>query len=98
MYFDYIKKWKEWEEGSHNIFLEIGRQISFMGMLVLSILVVRELMSLSKNLKDNKDFHFIFSVFSIYTTFGLSGQSIIYDGVGFMFWLLIVIFRHLRVA
>jgi hypothetical protein len=97
VYFDYIKKWKEWEEGSHNIFLEIGRQISFMGMLVLSILVVRELMSFSKNLKENKDFHFIFSVFSIYTTFGLSGQSIIYDGVGFMFWLLIVIFRHLRV-
>lgn len=96
VYFDYIKKLQEWEEGSHNIFLELGRQISFFGMIILSLLIVRELFLLSNNLIKREDYYFIFSVLAIYTTFGLSGQSIIYDGVGFMFWLLIVIFRQVQ--
>lgn len=96
VYFDYIKKWQEWEEGSHNIFLEIGRQISFFAMLIFTILMIKELFNLSKNIYKKNDFYFIFSIFAIYITFGLSGQSIIYDGVGFIFWLIIVSFKQLN--
>jgi hypothetical protein len=96
VYFDYVKKWKEWEEGSHNIFLEIGRQVSFFGMIILSIIIIKGLYRISKNLIYKIDYYFIFSILSIYVTFGLSGQSIIYDGVGFIFCLFIVIFSQIK--
>jgi len=96
VYFDYINTWKEWDEGSHNIFLEIGRQISGFCMFFFTFLISKTLYSAYKNLSNNNELYIILSFTSIYLTFGLSGQSIIYDGVGFMYWLLIAQFTKIN--
>jgi hypothetical protein len=33
---------------------------------------------------------------SIYIMFGLSGQSLVYDGVGFMFWIIIAQYTKIK--
>lgn len=89
VYFDYIDKWKEWHEGSHNIFLEMGRQLSGFSMVLLTILIVKTIYSVYRNLSNKVECYIILSFTAIYLAFGLSGQHIVYDGIGFMFWLLI---------
>ena len=94
VYFDYIDKWTEWPEGSHNIFLEIGRQIGAFSMLFFTFLISKTLYTSYKLLSNNLDCFIILSFTSIYLAFGLSGQHIVYDGVGFMYWLLIAQFAQ----
>ncbi|UKJ08251.1 O-antigen ligase family protein [Solitalea lacus] len=89
VYFDYIDKWTEWPEGSHNIFLEIGRQTGVFCMLFFTFLLFRTLYFAFKSLSNKIECFIILSFTSIYLAFGLSGQHIVYDGVGFMYWLLI---------
>lgn len=96
VYFDFLDKWFEWPEGSHNIFLEIGRQISGFGMFFFSFLIFKTLFSAYKTLSNKIECYIVLSFTSIYLAFGLSGQSIVYDGVGFMFWLLIAQFSKLN--
>ncbi len=96
VYFDYITTWKEWEEGSHNIFLEIGRQVSCFAMLISVYFLPKTLYSGYKNLENKNDLFRILSFTSIYIMFGISGQSLVYDGVGFMFWLLVGQFGLLK--
>lgn len=94
VYFDYIDKWTEWSEGSHNIFLEMGRQIGAFCMLFFTFLISKTLYA-SYNVLSNKiECFIILSFTSIYLAFGLSGQHIVYDGVGFMYWLLIAQFAQ----
>lgn len=92
VYFDYIDKWTEWPEGSHNIFLETGRQVGSFCMYVFTFMICKTLYSAYKNLSNKTECYIILSFTSIYLTFGLSGQSIVYDGVGFVYWLLIAQF------
>lgn len=94
VYFDYIDRWKEWSEGSHNIFLEIGRQIGGFSMLFFTILISKTFYTSYKVLSNKLDCFIILSFTSIYLAFGLSGQHIVYDGVGFMYWLLIAQFAQ----
>lgn len=89
VYFDYINTWKTWHEGSHNIFLEIGRQSGIIAMILFTFLMSSVLYNSFKHLQSNKDFSLFVSFLSIYLMFGLSGQSLVYDGVGFMFWLIL---------
>lgn len=89
VYFDYIDKWTEWSEGSHNIFLEIGRQTNGFSMFFFTGLIFKIMYSAYKNLSDKIDCYILLSFTSVYLAFGLSGQHIVYDGVGFMFWLFI---------
>jgi hypothetical protein len=96
VYFDYIDTWTEWHEGSHNIFLEIGRQIGGFCMLFFTFMISKTLYSAFKNLSNKIECFIILSFTSIYLTFGLSGQHIVYDGVGFMYWLLIAQFAKLN--
>lgn len=92
VYFDYIDKWSEWSEGSHNIFLEIGRQIGGFCMFFFTLLIFRTFYSAFRNLLNMTECVIILSFTSIYLAFGLSGQHIVYDGIGFMYWLLIAQF------
>lgn len=92
VYFDYIDKWTEWAEGSHNIFLEIGRQAGRFCMYFFTFLIFKTLYSAYKSLSNKTECFIILSFTSIYLAFGLSGQHIVYDGVGFMYWLLIAQF------
>jgi hypothetical protein len=89
VYFDYIKSWVLWEEGSHNIFLEIGRQVSGLAMvffiIVIPVIVLKQL----RSAESRQEMIIVLSFTSIYITFGISGQSIVYDGVGFLYWLMI---------
>ncbi|WP_433833720.1 O-antigen ligase family protein [Flavobacterium anhuiense] len=97
VYFDYIDKWTEWSEGSHNIFLEIGRQTSYFSMLFYAGLIYKTMYYAYKNLTDKVDCYILLSFTSIYLAFGLSGQHIVYDGVGFMFWLFIAQFSKIKI-
>lgn len=92
VYFDYIDKWMEWSDGSHNIFLEIGRQIGGFCMLFFTFLISKTLYLAYKVFSNKTECFMILSFTSIYLVFGLSGQHIVYDGVGFMYWLLIAQF------
>ncbi|MFL9831933.1 hypothetical protein ABS764_13860 [Flavobacterium sp. ST-87] len=94
VYFDYIDKWREWSEGSHNIFLEIGRQINGFSMLFFTVLISKTLYTSYKVLSNKIECFIILSFTSIYLAFGLSGQHLVYDGVGFMYWLLIAQFAQ----
>jgi hypothetical protein len=89
VYFDYIMQWRDWPEGSHNIFLEIGRQISAFAMITFTCLIVNTLFKAFRNLSNEVDSRIILCFAAVYLAFGLSGQHIVYDGVGFMFWLLV---------
>lgn len=96
VYFDYIDKWVLWPEGSHNIFLEIGRQTSAFCMFLFTFLLFKTLYFAYKSLSSTDECFIILSFTSIYLAFGLSGQHIVYDGVGFMYWLLIAQFANTK--
>ena len=96
VYLDYINTWKNWEEGSHNIFLEIGRQVSGFCMFLFAFLLPKTLYSGYKNLSNQNELFLMLCFTSIYIMFGLSGQSIVYDGVGFLYWLLIAQFSKIN--
>lgn len=81
-----------WEPGAHNIYLELGRQLGGFSMLLIMFIIFRMLLI-------NRPFHikmskgFIANVYVgllvVYMVFGLTGNSLVYDGVGFLFWLMI---------
>lgn len=89
VYFDFIDKWVAWEPGSHNIFLQIGIQIGGFGMVLLTIFMVYGLYRAGKSVLTDVDMLLFYSFLSVYIVYGLTGNSLIYDGVGFLFWLLI---------
>lgn len=95
VYFDYINTWTNWEPGAHNIFLETGRQIGTYGMLLISVLTSFSLLKGSK-FHETKDLIFYYSIISVYIAYGITGNSLIYDGVGFLFWLIFSQFYRLN--
>lgn len=88
VYFDYINKWQDWTAGSHNIFLEIGRQIGAFSMITLSFLILAIVYKAGKYIRSKNDLVLYYCFISIFLVFGLTGQSLIYDGVGALYWLL----------
>ncbi len=89
VYFEFTKYWMDWPAGSHNIFLEIGRQIGTFSMISLSFILLFILYKSGKVIRSKDDMILYYCFLSIYLIFGLTGQSIIYDGVGALFWLLL---------
>lgn len=89
VYFDFLNEWQEWTPGSHNIFLEIGRQISAFSMISFIIIILVSLYRLGKYIESKNDLIVFYCFLSVYLVFGLTGQSLIYNGVGALFWLLL---------
>lgn len=80
----------DWEAGAHNIFLEIARQNGGFVLLLLSLILFLFLWNLHKSLffKYNLLMNTCLGFLAVYMVFGLTGNSLVYDGVGFLFWLI----------
>jgi O-antigen ligase len=89
VYFDFLNKWKIWESGAHNIFLEIGKQIGGIGMILLSTMLLVMLYRTAKEVRSKHETVILYCFLSIYLIFGLTGNSLVYDGVGAFYWFLL---------
>lgn len=80
-----------WGAGAHNIYLEMARQIGVFSSIVLFIIIFKHLFKLFSHLKVYDPFtkNMLFGLIAVYMIYGLTGNSLIYDGVGFLFWLII---------
>lgn len=80
----------KWGAGAHNIYLEMARQLGVFSALLLSIIIFWYLFHIIGQLfKVDIISKFILVILSVYIVYGLSGNSLIYDGVGFLFWLIV---------
>lgn len=79
-----------WGAGAHNIFLEIARQNGFTSFSLLFILIAALFWTLRKIdfFYDNLFSNIVVAFIAVYMVFGLTGNSLVYDGVGFLFWLI----------
>ena len=79
-----------WGMGAHNIYLEIARQL---GVFVTILLTVIMSIPIFKTFKFTGNKNYIgmlgLVLVGVYLVFGLTGNSLVYDGVGFFFWLII---------
>jgi len=80
----------EWEAGAHNIFLEIARQNGTFVFLILFFLIAVFFREINKTLLFQNKLLLNLSIgfIAVYMVFGLTGNSLVYDGVGFLFWLI----------
>lgn len=81
---------KEWGAGAHNIFLEIARQNGTFVFLIIFFLIAVFFREMNKTLLFQNKLLMNASIgfIAVYMVFGLTGNSLIYDGVGFLFWLI----------
>lgn len=80
----------DWEAGAHNIYLEMARQLGLFSALLLSIIFFWYLFKIMRQIfKTGIISKFILASLSVYIVFGLTGNDLVYDGVGFLFWLII---------
>lgn len=81
---------KNWEAGAHNIYLEIARQNGFFVFLILFLIVSLFLWNLQKTLyfENRLLMNTCLGLMAVYLVYGLTGNSLVYDGVGFLFWLI----------
>lgn len=81
----------EWGAGAHNIYLEVTRQIGFLSSLIVFGLILITHYRIYFNLKYYPKIFVVlfFSMLSVYMIYGLTGNSLVYDGVGFMYWLIL---------
>jgi hypothetical protein len=89
VYIGFLDQSVEWTSGSHNIFLEIGRQIGALGMILLSVVMIVMLYRTGKRMRTTQQLVLFYCFLSIYVVFGVTGNSLVYDGVGAMYWLLV---------
>lgn len=76
--------------GAHNIFLEMGRQLGLFVTVLLTLQIGYFLINSLKNVRRNPIIYkFTLALFAVFMVFGLSGNSLIYDGEGFLFWLIV---------
>jgi hypothetical protein len=88
VYFNFNNSIVNWTMGSHNIFLEIGRQLGLFSLLFYILFISRFIIITGSAIKTDLNLIYFTCFFSIYFFYGLSGQSIIYDRIGCFFWLL----------
>lgn len=80
----------DWGAGAHNIYLEMARQIGLFSALLLSIIIFWYLFKIMRQIfKTGIISKFILISLSVYIVFGLTGNDLVYDGIGFLFWLII---------
>lgn len=89
VYVPYRGQSLEWFAGSHNIFLETGRQVGLVGMVLLSAVMVVMLYRTGRSARTDDDRVLFYCLLSIYIVFGITGNDLVYDGVGAMYWLLV---------
>lgn len=89
VYFPSLGLSREWFEGSHNIFLEMGRQIGALGMILLTVVIVAMLYKTGRRMRTTEELVLFYCFLSIYIVFGVTGNSVVYDGVGALYWLLV---------
>jgi len=88
---DYGKKgYSEWGAGAHNIFLEIVRQDGLLVFIILFIILSSVFWKLHSHFEFNNNIskNILLAFIAVYMVFGLTGNSLVYDGVGFLFWLI----------
>ena len=89
--YDYnVKGVGEWGVGAHNIYLEMARHLGLFATILLTIILGYYLLNSIKLIKPYIYLSkFFLALFASYLVFGLTGNSLVYDGVGFFFWLII---------
>jgi hypothetical protein len=98
IYFDFRNQYVPWPMGSHNIFLELTRNISLFGSICIYFLITYRFFFLSKNITNTKDSIIFFSFLNVYIIYGITGNSLVSDGVGFLFWTLFSSFYYLKIT
>ena len=85
-----IKGYSEWGAGAHNIFLEIARQDGLLVFILLFIILASVFWKLQSHFEfnNNTSKNILLAFIAVYMVFGLTGNSLVYDGVGFLFWLI----------
>lgn len=79
-----------WGAGAHNIFLEMARQLGlFVTILITFLISISILKTIKFSNKNNYLAKIGLMLAGVYLVFGLTGNSLVYDGVGFFYWLII---------
>lgn len=89
--FDYwIKGRMDWGAGAHNIFLEIVRQDGLFVFILLFTILIAVFWKLQSRLKfiDNTVKNILIGFIAVYMVYGLTNNPLVYDGIGFLFWLI----------
>ena len=89
VYFAFLGRSVEWFQGSHNIFLEMGQQIGALGMILLTVVIVAMLYKTGRRMRTTEKLVLFYCFLAIYIVFGITGNSLVLDGVGAMYWLLV---------
>ncbi len=89
VYIDWSNKWLQWENGAHNIFLEMGNQIGLICTIFLFTIIIFMLIKSGRVVQERDDLILYYCFLTVYLIFGLTGQALIYDGAGFFYWLLL---------
>jgi hypothetical protein len=93
VYFDFRNQTVAWPEGSHNIILELSRNVSLFAALFFFISIILNLIKVRKMIITKIDIIILFCFLNVFIFYGLTGNSLVYDGVGFLFWLLFVSYK-----
>jgi hypothetical protein len=86
----------KWDPGAHNIYLEISRQLGVLAFLILFFSFLNILYNLWSKIDEKNDLILLTGLVSVFLVFGFTGNSLVYDGVGFLFWLIIGQLARLR--
>jgi hypothetical protein len=78
-----------WDPGAHNIYLEISRQLGVLTFFIVLFSVLNVMMNVWSVIEGKKELILFSGLLSVYLVFGFTGNSIIYDGVGFLFWFVV---------
>ena len=78
-----------WDPGAHNIFLEIPRQLGVLSFIILFAGFIQILVNIWIKVEDKDDLVLFTGLLSVFLVYGFTGNSLVYDGVGFFYWLII---------
>jgi O-antigen ligase len=79
-----------WGAGAHNIYLEMARQLGVFAALLITFIIGSVIFKSIYMIKHNvRLLKFILSLITIYLVWGLTGNALVYDGIGFLYWLII---------
>lgn len=93
VYFDFRDQFVDWPEGSHNIILELSRNVSSFAALFFFTTIIVNFLRLHKITKSRINSIVLFCFMNVFIFYGLTGNSLVYDGVGFLFWLMLSSFK-----
>lgn len=88
---DYSKLGEDnWGFGAHNIYLEMARQLGVFATLLITVIIGTVLLKTFELIRKNKNLSkILLSLFAVYIVWGLTGNALVWDGTGFLYWLII---------